>query len=125
MGKSKSSTLRKLSFAISNHKGPYNDLLKVAFSRLVITKTKGASLAADVSHSRPHRVYEKNDFDVLISFANSCETLAKIFEKQKPKGKIHVQLGDARNLKEVTDKSISTIITSPPYSITLDYEEWA
>jgi tRNA G10 N-methylase Trm11 len=120
-GKKQATSLRKLSFAISNHKGAYNDLLKVAFSRLIITKTKGASLAADVSHSRPHRVYEKNDFDVLASFVSSCETLAKIFEKQKPKGKINVRLGDARNLKEVSDKSISAIITSPPYLNALDY----
>lgn len=120
-GKKQANSLRKLSFAISNHKGAYNDLLKVAFSRLIITKTKGASLAADVSHSRPHRVYEKNDFDVLTSFASSCDALAKIFEKQKPKGKINVQLGDARNLKEVSDKSISAIITSPPYLNALDY----
>ena len=56
-GKKQANSLRKLSFAINNHKGPYNDLLKVAFSRLIITKTKGASLAADVSHSRPHKVY--------------------------------------------------------------------
>ncbi|MEI9908521.1 MAG: hypothetical protein WDO71_01945 [Bacteroidota bacterium] len=120
-GKKQANSLRKISFAISTHKGTYNDLLKVAFSRLIITKTKGASLAADVSHSRPHRVYEKNDFDVLTSFANSCGALAKIFEKQKPKGKINVRLGDARNLEDVTDKSISAIITSPPYLNALDY----
>jgi tRNA G10 N-methylase Trm11 len=120
-GKKQAYSLRKLSFGINNHKGPYNDLLKVAFSRLIITKTKGASLAADVSHSRPHRVYEKNDFDVLTSFANSCEILAKVFEKQKPKGKINIQLGDARNLKKVNDNSISAIITSPPYLNALDY----
>jgi tRNA G10 N-methylase Trm11 len=120
-GKKQVNSLRKLSFAISNHKGPYNDLLKVAFSRLIITKAKGASLAADVSHSRPHRVYETNDFDVLTSFTSSCETLARIFEKQKPKGKVKVQLGDARNLKQVKDKSISAIITSPPYLNALDY----
>lgn len=120
-GKKQVNSLRKLSFAMSNHKGAYNDLLKVAFSRLIITKTKGASLAADVSHSRPHRIYKKSDFDVLTSFANSCETVAKIFEKQKPKGKINIRLGDARNLKEVSDKSISAIITSPPYLNALDY----
>ncbi|MEI2740567.1 MAG: hypothetical protein V9F01_17470 [Chitinophagaceae bacterium] len=44
-----------------------------------------------------------------------------IFEKQTPKGKINVQLGDARNLKEVDDKSVSAIITSPPYLNALDY----
>lgn len=120
-GKKQVNSLRKLSFAISNHKGAYNDLMKVAFSRLIITKAKGASLAADVSHSRPHKIYETNDFDVLASFASSCEKLVKIFEKEKGKGKIKVQLGDARNLKEVDDRSISAIITSPPYLNALDY----
>lgn len=120
-GKKQSNSLRKLSFVINKNKGPYNDLLKVAFSRLIITKTKGASLAADVSHSRPHKIYEKNDFDVLGSFLKSCEKLAMIYEKQTAKGKINVQLGDARNLKEVNDKSVSAIITSPPYLNALDY----
>lgn len=120
-GRKQVNSLRKLSFAISNHKGLYNDLLKVAFSRLIITKTKGASLAADVSHSRPHKVYEQNDFDVLTAFSSSCYSLAKIFEKQQPKGKVNVQLGDARNLKEVENESVSAIITSPPYLNALDY----
>src|SRR5262249_2208855 len=120
-GKQQLNNLRKLSFAINKNKGSYNDLLKVAFSRLIITKTKGASLAADVSHSRQHKIYEKNDFNVIKSFLKSCEKLATIFEKQTPKGKIDVQLGDARNLKEVSDKSVSAIITSPPYLNALDY----
>jgi tRNA G10 N-methylase Trm11 len=120
-GKKQVNALRKLSFAISDHNGVYNDLMKVALSRLIITKTKGASLAADVSHSRPHKVYEKNDFDVMTAFSTSCETLAKIFEKQQPKGKINVRKGDARNLKEIGSESVSAIITSPPYLNALDY----
>lgn len=120
-GSKQVNSLRKLSFVINNHKGIYSDLLKVAFSRLIITKTKGASLAADVSHSRPHKVYDENDFDVFTAFSNSCITLSKIFDKKKPKGKVIVQLGDARNLSEVNDASISAIITSPPYLNALDY----
>lgn len=120
-GRKQVNSLRKLSFAISNHNGLYNDLMKVALSRLIITKTKGASLAADVSHSRPHKVYESNDFEVLTAFETSCDTLAKIFEKQHPKGKINIRRGDARNLKEVESESVSAIITSPPYLNALDY----
>lgn len=120
-GRKQVNSLRKLSFAINNQRGLYNDLLKVAFSRLIITKTKGASLAADVSHSRPHIVYEKNDFEVLKAFSNSCDFLSNIFEKQIPKGKINIRLGDARNLSEVDNSSISAIITSPPYLNALDY----
>jgi tRNA G10 N-methylase Trm11 len=120
-GRKQINSLRKLCFIINNHKGIYNDLFKVAFSRLIITKTKGASLAADVSHSRPHKVYEKTDFDVLTAFSISCNMLSKIFERQQPKGKINVRLGDARNLSELNDESISIIITSPPYLNALDY----
>jgi tRNA G10 N-methylase Trm11 len=120
-GRKQINSLRKLSFVITNNKGAYNDLLKVALSRLIITKTKGASLAADVSHSRPHRVCDKNDFDVMAAFTTSYNTLAKIFEKQQPKGKIIVKKGDSRNLKEVGNESVSAIITSPPYLNALDY----
>ncbi|MBN8785555.1 MAG: hypothetical protein J0I84_00540, partial [Terrimonas sp.] len=120
-GRKQANALRKLSFVISNRNGHYNNLMKVALSRLIITKTKGASLAADVSHSRPHKVYEKNDFDVMTAFSNSCDTLAKIFEKQQPKGKIKVRRGDARDLKDIESASVSAIITSPPYLNALDY----
>ena len=34
-------------------------LLWCAFSRLIITKTSGVSLAMDISHSRPHKSYDK------------------------------------------------------------------
>lgn len=120
-GRRQINTLRKLSFALSNGRGSYNDLLKLALSRVIITKTKGASLAADVSHSRPHKVYDNNDFDVMAGFSYSCDTLAKIFDKQQPKGKINVQLGDARSLNAVKNESVSAIITSPPYLNALDY----
>lgn len=120
-GRKQINSLRKLSFVISKNNGLYNDLLKVALSRIIITKTKGASLAADISHSRPHKVYGKNDFDVMAAFSSSCKMLANIFEKQQPKGKINVRIGDARNLKEVDNESVSAIITSPPYLNALDY----
>jgi tRNA G10 N-methylase Trm11 len=120
-GRKQINALRKLSFVLGNHKGTYNELMKVAFSRLIITKAKGASLAADISHSRPHKVYDKNDYDVLHSFSNSCRALARIFREQQPKGKIDIHHGDARDLKLVSDESVSLIITSPPYLNALDY----
>jgi len=120
-GRKQINALRKLSFVLGKHKGTYNELMKVAFSRLIITKAKGASLAADISHSRPHKVYDKNDYDVLYSFSNSCRALARIFKEQQPKGKISIHQGDARDLKLVRDESVSLIITSPPYLNALDY----
>ncbi|HVX01397.1 MAG TPA: hypothetical protein VHA52_13320, partial [Candidatus Babeliaceae bacterium] len=93
----------------------------IALSRLIITKNKGASLAADVSHSRPHKVREDNDFDVLNEFEKSCRQIAKAINAEKLIGEIEVKKGDARNLKVISNSSIDSIITSPPYLNALDY----
>jgi len=113
--------LRKLSYLINGMGGSYSNLFKIALSRLIITKSTGASLAADVSHSRPHKVRNTNDFDVLNEFEKTCKRLEKIIQVQKPKGKILVDLGDARKLIKVESTSIASIITSPPYLNALDY----
>lgn len=113
--------LRKLSFVINKEKGIYSSVLKIALSRLIITKTKGASLAADVSHSRPHKVRDTNDFDVFYEFRIACTRIAKILSEENPKGKVKVERGDARNLLKVKDESVDFIITSPPYLNALDY----
>lgn len=120
-GKKQINGLRKLSYLLNNTTGRYNDALKIILSRLIVTKTKGASLAADVSHGRPHRVRSKNDFDIMAEFLRSATALSKILEKQHPIGKAIIKLGDARNLSQVADRSISAIITSPPYLNALDY----
>lgn len=120
-GKNQINSLRKLSYLLNNTTGRYNDALKIVFSRLIVTKTKGASLAADVSHGRPHRVRNENDFDIMEQFQKSAMALSKIFEKQQPMGKAVIKLGDARNLSQLADRSISAIITSPPYLNALDY----
>ena len=120
-GKKQINGLRKLSYLLNNTTGRYNDALKIILSRLIVTKTKGASLAADVSHGRPHRVRSKNDFDIMAEFLRSATALSKILEKQHPIGKTIIKLGDARNLSQVADRSISAIITSPPYLNALDY----
>lgn len=113
--------LRKLSYKICNYKREYSTLYKIALSRLIITKNKGASLAADVSHSRPHKIKEHNDFDVLSEFEKSCRQIAKTINTEKLKGEVKVKKGDARNLKSIRNGSIDSIITSPPYLNALDY----
>ena len=120
-GRKQINSLRKLSFLLDNNKGNYNDALKIAFSRLIISKTTGASLAGDLPHSRPHKVRENNDFDVFAGFLRSCTALSKIVQQQRPAGKVSIKLGDARNLKSVPDAFVSAIITSPPYLNALDY----
>lgn len=120
-GRKQINALRKLSSLLINKNGRYYDALKIVLSRLIITKTIGASLAADVSHSRPHKVYKKTDFDAIAEFMRSCKSLSKVFEKQQPPGNVSLKLGDARDLRKIEDKSISAIITSPPYFNAIDY----
>src|SRR4051812_27535519 len=53
------------------------DLLKIALSRTIITKDKGASLARDVSHSRPHKIGETSDFAVRSAFDRSIKAVRR------------------------------------------------
>ena len=43
-------------------------VLQIALSRIIVTKSPKASLAADTSHSRPHRVIESSIYDVIKGF---------------------------------------------------------
>ncbi|HWA34777.1 MAG TPA: hypothetical protein VG737_11630, partial [Cyclobacteriaceae bacterium] len=113
--------LRKLSFVLSQRRGHYADLAKIALSRLIITKAKGASLAADISHSRPHRVRDTNDFDVFLNYEKVSERLAKLYPESAASDQVMVHQGDARKLRNIDDDSIHAIITSPPYLNALDY----
>ena len=51
------------------------DVLKLAISRTIVRKEQGASLARDVSHSRPHRVTTTNSFDVIGAFTKSVDQI--------------------------------------------------
>lgn len=116
------SDLRKLSFLLNEFRDdPIGDALKVAFSKLIITKDRGASLGRDISHSRPHKVREVSDFDVYDNFLRSVKVLAIQVKMQKIYSSVSVRLGDARDLKEVEDESVDFVITSPPYLHAVDY----
>ncbi len=114
-------TLRKLSNIIYTLPDSIGDALRVAMSRLIITKKRGASLAWDVSHGRPHRVRQENDFNVLEEFQKSVDFLATRLQHQRPKGNVDVELGDTRCLESVKSSSIDVMITSPPYLNAIDY----
>lgn len=116
------SDLRKLSFLLTQlEDAPIGNALKVAFSKLIITKDKGASLGRDISHSRPHKVREVTDFDVFDNFSRLVKVLANRIKNQNIDSKVIARLGDARDLKEVKDESIDFVITSPPYLHAVDY----
>lgn len=119
-GQKQINDLRKLCFYLNQHEDEYASLYKVALSRLIITKSKGASLAADVSHSRPHRVRDTNDFDVFAEYEKSCRKISKIMGGEELIGSIKIQRGDARKLK-LENNSVDFIITSPPYLNAIDY----
>ena len=102
---------------------PVRDALRCAFSRLIITKRAGASLAMDVSHSRPHRKFQTapvKPFNkylfavdrVAKNCIDHCETVSDYPAR--------VSDGDARSIK-LSDRSVDLVITSPPYLNAIDY----
>lgn len=120
-GEQQQSDLRKLSAVLHHQSDPIGNALKIAMSRLIITKNNGASLAHDVSHSRPHRVMTDNGYDVMSNFLRSARQVAHRLRTQPPPGNAEVIEGDARNIQGVSDETIDAIITSPPYLNAIDY----
>jgi DNA modification methylase len=119
-GSQQKAVLRRISRVLFDLTGDVADALRIALSRIIVTKNNGSSLARDVSHSRPHRVRLENDFDVVRGFRLSVERLAQRLEEQKPKNSATILHADARNLP-VLDGSIDAVITSPPYLNAIDY----
>ena len=98
------------------------EVLKLALSRIIITKDKGASLARDVSHSRPHKVMETNNYDVDDGYQRAVRTIRKRLSDEPPAiGAAAVTLGDARRLDSMKDGSVDLALTSPPYLNAIDY----
>lgn len=99
-------------------------LLWCAFSRMIVTKEKGVSLAMDVSHSRPHRVYERAPVLPFDFWAKSISAIAiskfgsKYLRSIIPEARI--QQGDARHLP-LDAETVDVVITSPPYLNAIDY----
>lgn len=99
-----------------------DDPLRVALSRLIVTKDVGASLARDTSHSRPHKVRDTNDFDVFAKLIDSADRLERISGSQGPVPPAKIRTVDARNLSSfLKPGSVDLIITSPPYLNAIDY----
>jgi len=96
------------------------DVLRVALSRIIVTKEQGASLARDTSHSRPHKVADESDYDVREGFERSALQLRKRIEDHPCAGGAQVNRGDARALG-LEPKSVDAVLTSPPYLNAIDY----
>jgi hypothetical protein len=96
------------------------NVVKLALSRIIVTKEKGASLARDTSHSRPHKVATKSDYDVFAGFEQAINNLSRLLLSSPPKGNVKLQLGDARSLT-LRANSVDAVVTSPPYLNAIDY----
>lgn len=118
--------LRALSDCCQRAPQRVQGLLWTALSRTVITKSHGVSLAMDLSHSRPHKVYEKAPVRPFDAFASAMEHIARsspfIGNPAPKKGtpRANVRAGDARNLP-FRARSFDLVITSPPYLNAIDY----
>ena len=101
--------------------GPTTNALKLALSRIIVTKDRGASLARDVSHSRPHRVALSNDYPTYEGFLRATRQIGTALAVEPPSGNVDIRLGDARSLTWIDDDSIDAVVTSPPYLNAIDY----
>lgn len=97
------------------------DPLRVAFSRMIVTKEQGASLARDTSHSRPHRVADDNDYDVFEEFLRSAKKLEALIDTTRAVHRPKIRRADARNLSFIKRSSVDLVVTSPPYLNAIDY----
>ncbi len=121
--------LRRLAYALSGldrprlqaEKRAAADLLRLALSRIIITKDQGASLARDVSHSRPHKVTETSSFEVFPAFERAVRQIRRLLASTPQAGQVDVGLGDARSLSSVANGAIDVVLTSPPYLNAIDY----
>ncbi len=96
-------------------------LLKIAISRLIISKEPKASLARDTAHSRPHRTITTNSFDILEALPRSVEHCLGVLKDIDVKMEGLACEGDARNMESIAFESIDAIVTSPPYLNAMDY----
>lgn len=99
------------------------NVLWCAFSRLIITKQAGASLALDLAHSRPHKAFYKAPIKPFSHFLKSVGRVLDncISTADKNRGPAaYARLGDARNLR-LRNSSIDLVLTSPPYLNAIDY----
>jgi DNA modification methylase len=112
--------LRRLASVLHGRSDEVADVLRVALSRTIITKDAGASRARDVSHSRPHRVRDTNDYDVYKGFLQAARRIAPLIDTPAP-GKVSVARRDARRLPSSLRGQIDLVITSPPYLNAIDY----
>ena len=113
--------LRNLAYLVTCERGSIYDALMVALSRIIVTKKVGASLAWDVSHSRPHRVKKDNDFDVYAGFSRAVSSIANEIRRIPRTSDARVGIGNAKTLNDTPNDYVDLVLTSPPYFNAIDY----
>lgn len=96
------------------------DVVRIALSRIIVTKEQCASLARDTSHSRPHRVTLSSDYCVHQGLDRSLKMVRNRLQKSPPIAGARVLRGDARAMP-LANGSADAILTSPPYLNAIDY----
>lgn len=99
------------------------DVLWCAFSRQIVAKQAGVSLALDLAHSRPHRAFERAPRKPFRVFLDAVERVVDgcLQRTHKARGPVAtITLGDARKIK-LRDRSVDLVFTSPPYLNAIDY----
>jgi SAM-dependent methyltransferase len=99
------------------------DVLWCGLSRLIITKQSGASLAMDLSHSRPHKVFNRAPTKPFRKFLAAVDHVIENCVDKRSAGRgpaTCTHEGDARDLP-LGDASVDLVLTSPPYLNAIDY----
>ena len=116
--------LTALSMAINEVKlKKVQEVLWCAFSRQIITKQAGASLALDLAHSRPHRRFGRAPRKPFRHFLDAVNRVIDgcMHRSDKDRGPVAtVTLGDIRRMP-LADQSVDMVFTSPPYLNAIDY----
>lgn len=113
--------LRQLAYALRSERGAIGRALRLGLSKIIVTKWRGASRAGDTAHSRPHRVRDSNDFDVLNEYEKSVRSIAKALSSHPPRSTADVRIGDATSIRRPSPETVDLVITSPPYGSAIDY----
>jgi len=121
--------LRRLAYVLWQLDRPYvrrekrlaANVLRIALSRVIIVKDNGASLARDVSHSRPHKVAESSTFDVFVGVERAVRHIRQRLLQSPLQATGRVSIGDARLMNNIRSSAIDSVITSPPYLNAIDY----
>lgn len=99
------------------------DVLWCSFSRLIIAKQAGASLALDLAHSRPHKYFEYAPTKPFNQFLIVVERVVQNCISRSNKGRgpaAFPRVGDARSTG-LEPASVDLVVTSPPYLNAIDY----